>query len=325
VAGPEVGSFPLVDRRRFSSALIAYLNCAILAVMTRNRAWTFVAGIVALVAMVLVAGSLAQVSLGPGHELPAVARESDGTASDGVQATGLIEDAGMEIFLRIVYVLVLVLLPASVIALLVSPEIRKQVLARLVPFLLLLIYVLLVREKEQAPDAAATAVPAEAGPGLDEGGGPSVSFDASPPKTVVWGTRIAVGAGMALVVGAGAWLLWRRSRRPQQGPLGEVAVQAQKAMEALQGGADIRNVILRCYFEMSRILSEERGLFRQSTMTPREFERSLAATGLPEPAVQRLTRLFEGVRYGAELTGDDEEAQAIASLTAIVDACRSAA
>jgi hypothetical protein len=60
-------------------------------------------------------------------------------------------------------------------------------------------------------------------------------------------------------------------------------------------------------------------------MTPREFVRSLTAMGLPELAVQRLTRLFEDVRYGARVTGDQEEGEAIASLTAIVDASRSAA
>jgi len=152
--------------------------------------------------------------------------------------------------------------------------------------------------------------------------GPTVTFDANPPETVVWGTRIAVGIGVALVVGGGLWLLWRSRRSPESHPLQQVAEQARHAIGAIQSGADVRNVVLRCYFEMSRVLSEEKGLMRQSTMTPREFERSLAAVGLPQPAVQRLTRLFEGVRYGDKTADGDEEEQAILSLTAIVDACR---
>jgi len=73
------------------------------------------------------------------------------------------------------------------------------------------------------------------------------------------------------------------------------------------------------------VLAEEKGVTRESAMTPREFVRSLTTMGLPELAVQRLTRLFEDVRYGARVAGDQEEGEAIASLTAIVDASRSAA
>ena len=54
-----------------------------------------------------------------------------------------------------------------------------------------------------------------------------------------------------------------------------------------------------------------------------ELLRELKAAGLPDTHVQRLTRLFEGVRYGARVANEREERQAVACLTAIVEACTS--
>jgi hypothetical protein len=49
----------------------------------------------------------------------------------------------------------------------------------------------------------------------------------------------------------------------------------------------------------------------------------LEEAGLPGKHVQQLTRLFEQVRYGAKVSDEQKERQAIACLTAIVEACRS--
>ena len=278
----------------------------------------------ALAALILVSGSLAQVHLGSGQRLPAVARESeDTTRGEGAQALGAVEGRNLEIFLRVVLVLVMVLLLVSIIALLVLPELRKRFLARLIPLGLVLAALLLTRQLQR--QVAATTVPLEAELGLSVEGWPDIAFDASPPELVVWVTRIAVGMTLALPVGIVLWLMWRGRRRRELRPLEQVAEQARHAIENLRAGDDVRSVILRCYSEMSRVLSDERGLTRQSSMTPREFERSLVKAGLPEPAVQRLTRLFEAVRYGAKIAGDVDEEQAMASLAAIVDACRGAA
>jgi hypothetical protein len=59
-------------------------------------------------------------------------------------------------------------------------------------------------------------------------------------------------------------------------------------------------------------------------MTPREFEMRLEEAGIPTTQVRRLTRLFEEVRYGDKRLGEQEERQAIVSLTSIVRFCRSA-
>jgi hypothetical protein len=131
---------------------------------------------------------------------------------------------------------------------------------------------------------------------------------------------------LAVLLSAGlvgiAWFIWRRSRRPA-GPLEQLAQEARQALVALEGGADVQDTVMRCYFEMSRILSEQRGISRSETMTPREFELRLKGAGLPDGDVEQLTRLFESVRYGARVPGEQEERQAAACLRAIAKACKS--
>jgi hypothetical protein len=60
-------------------------------------------------------------------------------------------------------------------------------------------------------------------------------------------------------------------------------------------------------------------------MTPREFEARLATAGLREDHIQRLTRLFEAVRYGTQSPGKREEREAVDCLTAIVRFCKGTA
>ena len=77
---------------------------------------------------------------------------------------------------------------------------------------------------------------------------------------------------------------------------------------------------MRCYWEMSQILSKERNLHRPRGMTVREFEQYLADYGLRTEHIQQLSRLFERVRYGRKSPGPREEQEAMACLKAIVKA-----
>jgi len=128
----------------------------------------------------------------------------------------------------------------------------------------------------------------------------------------------------ALLIGIAARLLSRRARRPA-GPLEQLAQEAEEAIGQLRAGSDLKNTVIRCYAEMARVLAERRGIRRQRSMTTREFEEHLRDLNLPDEPVRRLTRLFEDVRYGTMTPGEREEQQAIASLTAIVEACQSSA
>ena len=121
---------------------------------------------------------------------------------------------------------------------------------------------------------------------------------------------------------AGVALLIAR-RRPPETALQQLARSARDTLEALQGGADLKNAVIRCYLEMSRVARERRGLQRQADMTPHEFQFELEKAGLPGEPVRQLTRLFEDVRYGDRPPGEREGRQAVACLHAIVEAAKS--
>jgi hypothetical protein len=142
-------------------------------------------------------------------------------------------------------------------------------------------------------------------------------FVVNPPSWFVSGVSILL---IALVLGS-VWLTWRRLARMRLtpgNPLELLAQEAELALKGLQAGSDLKDTIMRCYFEMSQILKKERGLQRQQAMTPREFEQYLAESGFASEHIQRLTRLFEGVRYGSKSPGRQEEQEAVACLRAIV-------
>ncbi|MCP4419192.1 MAG: DUF4129 domain-containing protein [Chloroflexi bacterium] len=118
------------------------------------------------------------------------------------------------------------------------------------------------------------------------------------------------------------WRYQKMLKEIDEMPLDELRVRAIMALEELrQGKMPLSDVIRRCYREMMQTVREQRGVYRERNVTPREFEKRLQQIGLPQPPVQRLTRLFEQVRYGNAPTSEREKREAIDSLKRIVDAC----
>lgn len=224
----------------------------------------------------------------------------------------------------IFFILAMICVPIGIILFIVSPRFRKDFLVRLIPILVLVSYVLFIYiRREQTPPTPATGTPQVAPPalvGTPVPGPPVATFEPNPPPAVAWLARLGLAALGAGAAGAFAWLLWRWRRSSRT--LEELAQEAEKTLEALEEGANVHDAVLRCYFEMSRVVQRERGLVRGDSVTPREFEKRLARAGLPEQDVKRLTRLFEGARYGSKPTGETQRLQAMASLRAIVEASR---
>jgi hypothetical protein len=131
------------------------------------------------------------------------------------------------------------------------------------------------------------------------------------PAGLIW----LAGLGLAaMLVGMGLWFLLRPAGRPASDGL---TLQAELALQALKRGIDLKNVIVRCYWEMGQVLRQEQGIEMEAAMTVREFENLLMARGVPHPPVHQLTRLFESVRYGRRAVSADEERRAVDCLTAI--------
>lgn len=141
------------------------------------------------------------------------------------------------------------------------------------------------------------------------------------PQSPAWLTELLSFALAAAFVFFLYWL-WRRFRRSEDRhltPAQKLVRSAQSALRQIDAGQNLRDVVLRCYHEMTRVVAERHHLIRPEHITPHEFVHSLERIGLPAEQVQRLTSLFEMVRYGHKIPGAPERAEAIACLNAVVE------
>jgi hypothetical protein len=135
----------------------------------------------------------------------------------------------------------------------------------------------------------------------------------STPPTLFW----LVGIGLLVIaVLVGVWILTSSSRRAMTIDL--VGSEAEKAWQALLNGLDLKDVIIKCYRQMSLALEKEQGIKRKDFMTTGEFEILLESAGIPHDPIHQLTRLFEAVRYGNWQPNPVDEQKAIQCLEAIM-------
>ncbi len=176
----------------------------------------------------------------------------------------------------------------------------------------------LAEEFTEAPPALVTELPTPEEPLGAPGAEPVYAPEPPLALTRVLSTLVIAGTGLLLY----RWWRGRPSLR-EEGELdfAELARRANLAIAELQQGQKLDDVILRCYREMADTVAMQRGLRRGRGETPREFEHDLLRIGLPPRAVQRLTRLFELVRYGGYQPVQRDQLEAIDSLNAIVAAC----
>jgi hypothetical protein len=279
---------------------------------------------VVLAAMLLLSSALPDLVMEPGKDIPMESYRPDvGQAAGG---EGMMR--GFITVLRVMMFILWGLVPLYIIYLIISPEARKQFIrdvARILPIMLLLWLLLANRSGQQVfrnmdlefgQGEPETAYPAPAVEPLE--------FKADPPDWIVTFTSLAIALALTgLLVGI-VYVVWRErlKKARELKPLDNVAREAQSAIDAIQAGGDLRDVIMRSYIEMGRVISENRNIRRGHDMTPHEFEVFLEGRGLPREAIHQITSLFEAVRYGAFEPGRQEEKQAISSLNAIINACR---
>jgi hypothetical protein len=139
------------------------------------------------------------------------------------------------------------------------------------------------------------------------------------PASLFW----LVGIGLLVICGLVAvWMFAPASSRATTIDL--VGLEAEKAWQALKTGLDLKDVIIKCYRQMSLALEMEQGLARKDSMTTGEFENLLAAAGVPHAPIHQLTQLFEAVRYGNWRPNPADEQKAIHCLEAIMAYSREA-
>jgi hypothetical protein len=143
----------------------------------------------------------------------------------------------------------------------------------------------------------------------------------TPPVTSPLGpvpTSLLWLVGICLLVCSILLGIWVFKPSKQATTIDLVSLEAEKARQALVTGLDLKDVIIKCYQQMSLALEKDRGLEREDFMTTREFEKLLEAAGIPYDPIHQLTQLFEEVRYGNWKPQLLDEQKAINCLEAII-------
>jgi hypothetical protein len=277
-----------------------------------------IAGIT-LLAMLLLSSGLSQTRLEAGEKI--------NLSVGGVQG-GTFEKLFEADFIGVLFTLINLVSVAALliitIYMLLTPERRKVLLKFLMKAVPVVVFLLLIANFVHAGSLKTNPI-AQPIPGPLPTSNATLPPEAVfTPETSPW-VMIAATVVLGVIIAGLVVFLFLRARREnkrQTTPLMHLADQAQAALDAVQAGGDLKNAVLRCYYEMSRSLSEQRGLKRDRSMTPHEFIALLVSNGMPGESVQLLTQLFEEVRYGSKVPGQREEWMAVTSLTAIVEACR---
>lgn len=272
-----------------------------------------------LLVLVVLAGALHDLRLQPGTPI-----RSDTVMETLPVGQGTLQLPGLPL---VATVAIWVLLILSILSLIISPDARRAFLRNLPAYLMLLLGIYLILSSLNPAEPRALESTMEIGQAGDAGElageplGSPPGFVTNPPDWLIWLVALVLGLFLALILA----LLVRAFRRPKPAnPLRDIARQAQAAVADLQAGADLRDTITRCYADMCRVLSEERKVRRDSTLTPREFEQRLILAGVQSSDVQRLTRLFELVRYSPRKPTRREEEEAVACLNSIAASDRQA-
>jgi beta-lactamase regulating signal transducer with metallopeptidase domain len=277
---------------------------------------------ITLAALLLLASSLSTVEFSAGKELPVSNLAPE--MNLGQQNNGPF-DSFMNIF-RIMMIIAWVLLPIYAIYLILSKEARKRLLHDLLIIipLVLLLYFFSNNISKQMTGIVPSLDTSIQSPqeGESQQAAPLPEFQ-PPPAWVTTVASLVLWSATVVAISLALWNVWRHRRQKKLEPLKQIGRQAQEAIDQLEAGGDLREIIQRCYRQMIIVLRDYRLIHRDQDMTPHEFEQMLEHHGLPREPIRQLTELFERVRYGAYSPDRSEEHIAISSLSAIVRACQS--
>lgn len=216
------------------------------------------------------------------------------------------------------YVVIGVLV-ALLIALIVSPSLRRDLLRNLPIYLLFMIGIYFIYRGAANPSMqnvqSSTPPPEAPMPQPDIPAAQVPEIVQHPPEWLIMLLVVLVLFTIATVT-----VLIVRRMRPKRSEIELIVDEAREALETLRAGGDLRDTITRAYAEMVNLFAEKRGQLRDRSLTPREFEQRLASAGLHDSHIRRLTRLFELVRYSPHRPGPKEEREAEECLSAIVAA-----
>ena len=219
---------------------------------------------------------------------------------------------------------VLLLVLVILIGYLLPPELRKRLILRFLR-MALTFWGLFYLFKNYGHMLPALDLDVAQGPAAQSSNVRTVASPVFVPSEISPTFSYLVSFGVALLLLVIIWALYRGwqkyASQSNQKPLDEIARIARSSLRDLSSGRDSSDVIINCYLRMGDVVSSKRHLHRAIAMTPHEFAVRLEQAGLPGDAVNRLTRLFEGVRYGDRKSSSKDVNEAVNCLTTILHYC----
>jgi hypothetical protein len=285
--------------------------------MTRQKIFTIILAGLALTGLVILASGISTLDLnnGPLYLLPASEQATRAPLPPRVVPIPTN-------YLTLLGLVFLVLFPFSIIYLLISPSARRRFLIQLaqVSLFVLFLYFLSKSIGKLFPKLG-IGLSGSLKDDLAARGFEVRFLEPFKPQNPAWLTEllsVALAAGFVLFL-VGLWSRLRQVEGRHPSPAEKLVRSAQTALRRIDAGQNLRDVVLRCYLEMTQAVAERRQLTRPEHVTPHEFIYSLEGIGLPTEQVRRLTALFEAVRYGHKTPGAPERAEAVACLNAIIE------
>jgi hypothetical protein len=197
-------------------------------------------------------------------------------------------------FWQSVILWLLFLIMILLISVLVSPELRKQLIRNIIRVAIIYwaFYIVMMRYRDQVLQMGVS--PGSLG-GVPAGSGGPTPPEFVPPQTISLASYL-VSFGIAVLLVLLAWKLFKLWKEYSVAnaslPLNKIAGIARSSLSDLSSGRNSTDVIMNCYFRMSDVVENKKNFSRKTSMTPAEFATRLEQGGLPSDAVQRLTRLF---------------------------------
>ena len=256
----------------------------------------------------VVAASLPQVELQPGMPLPKL--EEGEVVVAPIEEEPLVAISASE-FVKTLFALILAGSMLYVTYRLIRGSDLKNLGSYIQPLMVIvliigiIIFVIMLLPKTQS------SLPMQLPPTTET---PSVTSPLGPvPTALFWLVGIGLLVSSILL---GIWIFGQFSK--QETTIDLVGLEAENALQSLKNGLDLKDVIVKCYRQMSLVLEKEQGVEREDSMTTREFENLLEAAGVPHDPIHQLTRLFEAVRYGKWQPNPTDERKAVHCLEAIL-------
>lgn len=290
--------------------------------MNRQKLLTIAFLAAAAILVFILAGGISQLELQPGEPTNLAEQEQ---VENSLNVPSVWGESLVELT-RTLLLCAVILMPITLIYMLFTKRGRKDLIAALSNALL--IFLLLSFLRQLVPEEVNIITPTPLAPQeLDSlptisvmEDGEADKFIANPSEWSFWLISFVLAIFFAFIVIV-IYLRLIRRRSERLDVLELLAEEAQDAIDQIHSGGDLRAIILNCYREMLQVIETTRGIVRDQAVTPDEFKLILEKKGLPPGPLQRLTQLFEDVRYGCHHPTQQEEQLAIMCLQELITVC----